>query len=56
MVKKMAEHQVGKTITDGQCASIVTFLKALKGDLPTDYIREPKLPASTELTPKPSAG
>lgn len=56
MVKKMAEHQVGKTITDEQCASIVAFLKALTGDLPTDYIREPKLPASTEQTPKPSAG
>ena len=53
MVKLMAEHQLGKTITNEQCGSIVTFLKALKGDLPTDYIKEPKLPASTDATPKP---
>lgn len=53
MVKKMAEHQLGKTITNEECASIVAFLKALKGDLPTDYIKEPKLPASGPDTPKP---
>jgi cytochrome c peroxidase len=53
MVKLMAEHQLGKTISDEQCGSIVTFLKALKGDLPLDYIREPALPASTDATPKP---
>lgn len=55
MVKKMAEHQIGKEITNEQCASIVTFLKALKGDLPTDYIKEPTLPASGPDTPKADA-
>jgi cytochrome c peroxidase len=44
MVKKMAEYQLGKQLTDEETASIVTFLKALKGDLPTDYIKAPKLP------------
>jgi cytochrome c peroxidase len=53
MVKLMAEHQLGKTITDEQCSSIVVFLKSLKGDLPVDYIKEPTLPASTDKTPKP---
>ena len=53
MVKKMADHQLGKAITDEECASIVTFLKVLKGDLPTDYIKEPTLPASGPDTPKP---
>jgi cytochrome c peroxidase len=53
MVKRMAEHQLGKTITNEQCGSIVTFLKALKGDLPASYIKEPTLPASTDATPKP---
>ena len=53
MVKLMAEHQLGKTITNEQCSSIVTFLKSLKGDLPTDYIKEPTLPPSTDATPKP---
>jgi cytochrome c peroxidase len=53
VVKKMAEHQLGKSITDEECASIVAFLKVLKGDLPMDYIKEPKLPASGPDTPKP---
>lgn len=53
MVKKMAEHQLGKEITNEQCGAIVTFLKSLKGDLPKDYIKEPTLPASGPGTPKP---
>lgn len=52
MVSKMAEHQLGKTITADETASIVTFLKSLKGDLPKDYIAAPKLPASGPNTPK----
>jgi cytochrome c peroxidase len=52
MVRKMAEYQLGKTLTDDEAASIVTFLKTLKGDLPLDYIKIPKLPASTAATPK----
>lgn len=53
MVKMMAEHQAGKTINDEQCNSIIAFLKALKGELPKDYIKEPKLPESGPDTPKP---
>lgn len=52
MVKMMAEYQLGKTISDEETASIVTFLKSLKGDLPTDYIAKPELPAATAETPK----
>jgi len=52
MVKKMAEYQLGKQLTDEETASIIAFLKALKGDLPTDYIKAPKLPESTADTPK----
>ena len=52
MVRKMAEHQLGKQLSDEETASIITFLKALKGDLPTDYIKAPKLPESTADTPK----
>jgi cytochrome c peroxidase len=52
MVKKMAEYQLGKQLSDEETASIITFLKALKGDLPTEYIKEPKLPESTADTPK----
>ncbi len=54
MVKKMAEHQLAKELTDEQTNSIIAFLKALKGDLPQSYIKEPALPASTEETPKPN--
>ena len=52
MVKMMAEHQLGKIITDEECASIITFLKCLKGEIPTDYVAKPELPASTPDTPK----
>ncbi|MCO6429363.1 MAG: cytochrome-c peroxidase [Deltaproteobacteria bacterium] len=33
-VRLMAEHQLGRTLTDGQVNDIVTFLKALTGELP----------------------
>jgi cytochrome c peroxidase len=52
MVKMMAEYQLGKVITDDEAASIITFLKALKGEIPTDYVAKPELPASTPDTPK----
>ncbi|MCF7784864.1 MAG: c-type cytochrome [Prosthecobacter sp.] len=52
MVQKMAEYQLGKQISDEEVASIITFLKALKGDLPSEYIKAPKLPESTADTPK----
>ncbi len=53
MVKMMAEHQVGRTINDDQTNSLVAFLKALKGELPKEYIKEPALPSSGPNTPKP---
>ncbi len=52
MVQRMAEYQLGKTLTEEEVASIVVFLRSLKGDLPTDYIKPPQLPASTADTPK----
>jgi cytochrome c peroxidase len=52
MVSKMAEHQLGKVLTADETASIVTFLKALKGELPKEYIAQPKLPESGPNTPK----
>jgi len=52
MVKMMAEHQLGKVLTDEETASIITFLKALKGTPNADYIKAPKLPESTADTPK----
>ncbi|MCM8530096.1 MAG: c-type cytochrome [Lentisphaeraceae bacterium] len=52
MVEKMAEYQLGQSLSKADTKSIVTFLKSLTGDLPTDYIKEPKLPASGPNTPK----
>jgi len=52
MVKMMAEHQLGKTLTDEETVSIVTFLKSLKGELPKEYIAKPRLPESGPNTPK----
>jgi cytochrome c peroxidase len=54
-VKEMAEYQLGKQLTDGQIASIVTFLKTLTGEIPAEYIKPPQLPKSTGETPKPSS-
>ena len=52
MVAKMAEFQLAKNLTDEEVSSIVTFLKALTGTPDAEYIKEPKLPASTSNTPK----
>jgi cytochrome c peroxidase len=52
-VRQMANHQLARTLSKEEADSIVTFLKALTGELPTDYIKEPPLPKSTAKTPKP---
>ena len=52
-VSKMADHQLGQQLSKEDVASIVTFLKALTGELPAEYIKEPPLPKSTAMTPKP---
>ncbi len=52
-VSLMAEYQLGKTLTDAQTRSVVTFLGTLTGDIPVEYIKEPALPKSTAKTPKP---
>ncbi len=52
-VKSMAEYQLGKTLKEEEVASIVTWLKALTGEVPADYIKAPQLPKSGPKTPKP---
>jgi cytochrome c peroxidase len=52
-VRKMADHQLARTLSKEEADSIVTFLKSLTGELPTEYIKEPPLPKSTGKTPKP---
>lgn len=53
VVQMMAEYQLGKHLSDEQTQSIVTFLKALTGEIPEAYIRVPALPESGPNTPKP---
>lgn len=52
-VKAMGEYQLGRQVTDQDADLIVAWLKSLTGQLPTDYIQKPELPASTPATPKP---
>jgi cytochrome c peroxidase len=52
-VKEMAQYQLGRTLDDQDVGRIVVFLRVLTGPIPTDYIKEPVLPASTATTPKP---
>ena len=54
-VGEMGEYQLGNKLTDDQVKSIVTWLKALTGEIPANYIKPPELPKSTSKTPKPEA-
>jgi len=40
-VRLMARHQLGKELTDKQITSILTFLQALTGDVPNQYVVPP---------------
>ena len=51
-VDNMAWHQLGVKLKPEDTKSIVTFLNALTGDLPTEYIKKPELPPSGPKTPK----
>ena len=52
-VAMMAEYELGQQLTEQQVSSILTFLEALTGEIPADYIAKPELPSSTAKTPKP---
>lgn len=51
-VQMMAEHQLGKTLSQQDIAAIVAWLKSLTGKIDAEYTIEPTLPASTDSTPK----
>jgi len=55
IVKLMALHQLGRELSDEDTASIVTFLNALTGEIPVDYIAVPEFPESGPDTPGPYA-
>ena len=51
-ISLMAEYQLGKTLSKENTDSIATFLNALTGEVPAEYVKEPELPKSTSKTPK----
>ena len=52
MVSKMAEHQLGRSLSAEDTKSIVSFLGSLKGRVDENYIRKPDLPEDGPDTPK----
>jgi len=55
-IRNMAVHQRGSRLSDADLKSIVTWLNALTGEIPYDYIKPPALPKSTPNTPAPVGG
>jgi cytochrome c peroxidase len=52
-VSRMGRYQLGLTLSDEEVAAILTWLDALTGELPAEYIKAPVLPPSTPATPTP---
>lgn len=52
-IRLMADHQLGRTLTDAQVGEIRSFLASLTGTLPAEYIAAPALPPSGPETPAP---
>lgn len=52
-VVMMGDYNIGAKLSPADVKAIVAWLKTLTGALPMDYIKPPKLPASTPKTPKP---
>jgi cytochrome c peroxidase len=52
-IRIMGEHQLGRTLSKQEIASIRTFLRSLTGSVDPRYIAKPKLPESGPETPGP---
>ena len=50
-VRRMGRYQLGLTLSDQEVAAIATWLGALTGELPAEYVEPPTLPPSTAATP-----
>lgn len=51
-IRLMAEHQLGKALTDQEVAGITGFLGSLTGTIPADYIAMPALPGMNPASGK----
>lgn len=47
-VRLMAEHQLGKTLSDDQVRQILAFLGALTGEIPQEYVTRPAMPGGSQ--------
>ncbi len=54
-VAQMAEHQLGKKLSDADINDIVFFLQTLTGTIPATLVEKPTLPPGGRTTPKPDA-
>ena len=52
-IRLMGKHQLGLNLEEREVSAIVEWLGSLTGRIPTEYIKPPLLPASTDQTPKP---
>ena len=52
-IRKMGEHQLGRTLTPEEVASIRSFLESLTGTVDAAYVAKPELPESGPTTPAP---
>lgn len=56
-VRLMARYQTGQEPTDAQVTSVVTWLNSLTGQVPEDYIQDPRLPPDPEdVSLEPAVG
>jgi cytochrome c peroxidase len=52
-VASMAQHQLGKQLSETEVKAISTWLGSLTGEIPADAVAPPELPKSTAATPRP---
>ena len=52
-IRTMAEHQLGRELTNQQLRSLRVFLASLSGEVDGEYIAQPELPPSGPDTPAP---
>ncbi len=51
-VAQMGEYQLGRRLSVAEVKSIITWMHALTGEIPAEYVKSPELPKSTAKTPK----
>jgi cytochrome c peroxidase len=52
-IRHMGEYESGRNLSPAETASIAAFLRSLTGEIPSAFIRPPRLPASGPSTPRP---